>query len=232
MASTGATRGSANAGDAVPARTRGRLPGVPRRGRTLLLMVAGLAVVAPIAAFTPLAVEAWQKDVFAWDEEVSKSIHAYENRETILDDYVDPLDVVLSRSVQPLGLLVVLVVIAALLAHGHRRAALFVALGVAGSAVLGLILKEVFERPPVDPGGHGYSFPSGHAIRSMAAVAALTVVAWPTRWRWAPSVVGAIVVAVKPPLEVLTLPRLPAQTQLLRAMLPLPTAPLQLEVTL
>jgi membrane-associated phospholipid phosphatase len=170
--------------------------GPPRRSRALPLLVAGLSVAVPIAAFVPLALQAWRKDVFAWDKDVSQAIHAYENRETILDGRVDPLGVVLRSPVQFLGLLVVIVVLGMLLARGRPRAGLFVALGVGGAAVFGLILKGLFERPPVDPGGEGFSFPSGHAMRSMSAAATLSIVAWPTRWRWAAIVAGAVAVSL------------------------------------
>jgi membrane-associated phospholipid phosphatase len=159
------------------------------------LIVAAL-VVASLLAFAPLAAQAWEKDAFAWDREVSEGIHAYENEETILDAYVDPFDLVLKPPVQLLGLVVVIVVVAALLRKGRRRPAAFVALGVGVVVVLGPVLKEVFARPSIDPDGTGDTFPSGHAIRSMAAATSLAVVAWPTRWRWSTAVVGAIVVVL------------------------------------
>jgi membrane-associated phospholipid phosphatase len=163
----------------------------PPPARRRALVVAAL-VVTSLAAFAPLAVQAWQNDAFAWDVDISEAIHAYENEDTILDTYVDPFDLVLKSPVQLLGVLVVIVVLAALLRQGRRRAAVFMALGVGGIAVLGPILKEVFARPSIDPDGGGDTFPSGHAIRSMAAAAALAVVAWPTRWRWGAAVVGAL----------------------------------------
>lgn len=176
-----------------PQGTRGRAVARAARRRPVALAVA--LVVVSLAAFVPLAVEAWQKDAFAWDENVSEWIHAYENEETVLDAYVDPFDLVLDRWLHLLGAVVVAVVFAALLRRGRRRAALFVALGVGGAIVLGAVLKEVIARPNIDPPGDG-AFPSGHAIRSMAAAGALAVVAWPTRWRWPVSLAGAVVVVL------------------------------------
>jgi membrane-associated phospholipid phosphatase len=173
-----------------------------RRGRAVAraahrpsVAIAVSLVVASLAAFVPLAVQAWQKDAFAWDEDVSQWIHAYENEETVLDVYVDPFDLVLDRWLHLLGALVVAVVFAALLRQGRRRAAIFVALGVGGMIVLGPVLKGLIARPSIDPPGQDV-FPSGHAIRSMAAAAAFAVVAWPTRWRWPVSVAGAVVVVL------------------------------------
>jgi membrane-associated phospholipid phosphatase len=195
MAASGATKGSL-AGDAVPPRASTRLSRVPRRDRKRLLAVVLLGVVAPIGTFLPLALAAWQKHVFVWDRDVSNSIHAYENRTTILDRHLDPFDVVLRSPMQLLGLLVVVAVFAVLLARERRREALFIALGAGGATLLGILLKDLFERPPVEPGGNGYTFPSGHAVRSMGAVATVAVVAWPTRWRWAASVLGTAAVVL------------------------------------
>jgi membrane-associated phospholipid phosphatase len=145
-----------------------------------------------MAAFFALSVPVWQNDVAGWDAAVSKRIHAYENRDTAFDR-VDPFSIVLGLKVQGLGLLVVLAAAAILALHGKGRRALFLVLGVVGAAVLAVVLKDVFERPPVDPNGSGYSFPSGHALRSGAAAIALGVVAWPTRLRWPVAAVATLV---------------------------------------
>jgi membrane-associated phospholipid phosphatase len=163
------------------------------RRRPVGIVVA--VVLASIAAFVPLAVEAWQKDAFAWDTDVSEWIHAYENEETVFDTYADPFSLVLDRWLQLLGALVVAVVVGALLRRRRWRAALFVALGVGGMVVLGPVLKELIARPSIDPPGEGV-FPSGHALRSVAAAGALAVVAWPTRWRWPTVLTGALVVVL------------------------------------
>jgi undecaprenyl-diphosphatase len=67
---------------------------------------------------------------------------------------------------------------------------------VGGILVFDPILKNLFARPPVEPDGSGYTFPSGSAMRSMAAAGSLTAVAWPTRWRWPTALLGALVVAL------------------------------------
>jgi membrane-associated phospholipid phosphatase len=158
--------------------------------------VAIFAVALSLAAFIPHAVTAWAKDVSSWDASISESIHAYENRETFLDGRVDVLGIVLRPTAHFFGLLGVLAVAAVLAKQGRWRAGWTLALAVVGATILGLVVKEVFARPPVDPDGTGYSFPSGHAVRTMAAAAALAVVAWSTRWRWAVAIVGALVVAL------------------------------------
>jgi membrane-associated phospholipid phosphatase len=158
--------------------------------------VALLAIALSLVAFIPQAVTAWENDVSSWDESISEALHAYENRETFLNTHVDVLGIVLHPAVQPVGFLVVLAVAGVLAAQDRRRAAWTVVLTVLGATVLGLVAKEVFARPPVDPSSTGYSFPSGHALRTMAAAGALAVVAWSTSWRWSVMIGGAIVVGL------------------------------------
>jgi membrane-associated phospholipid phosphatase len=82
-----------------------------------------------------------------------------------------------------------------LLALRHRGNALFWAVAMGGTGVLNSGAKLFFrrERPELwlSPAPeHTYSFPSGHAMGSMALVAALAVLAWPTRWRWWAIILG------------------------------------------
>jgi len=75
-----------------------------------------------------------------------------------------------------------------LLAWLHRlREALFLAIASAGSLVLNEVMKLIFQRPrpqldwaQVLP---DYSFPSGHAMNSVAFYVALAVVLWRVRGR-------------------------------------------------
>ena len=105
---------------------------------------------------------------------------------------------VLDPAGQVLGLLVFVGAVLALALSGYRRAALAFLLAIVGATALGVILKEAIARPPVDPSpdGDGYTFPSGHALRSMALASALVLIAWPTRWRWPVAASGAIAVAL------------------------------------
>jgi membrane-associated phospholipid phosphatase len=147
----------------------------------------------------PLAVDAWNGKVASWDESVSQRIHAYENRETILNSRVDVLGAVLHPGVQVLGLFVVSAAAVALRARGDGRRAMLLLVAVIGAAAVGVILKGVFAQPalgPDDVRGSGFEFPSGHALRSMAAAAAFAVVAWPTRWRWLVLLAGIATVLV------------------------------------
>lgn len=90
--------------------------------------------------------------------------------------------------------------IAGLLALRRRwRDALLFSLAMAGAA-LDPLLKLLFERPrprlwPDAPAFQGSSFPSGHAMSAATFVAALAVLAWPTRWRVPTIAAGALALA-------------------------------------
>jgi len=169
-----------------------RRPELPPAGG---VVVAALAAASSVGLFVLLAVPVVRDDVSNWDAAVSEWIHSFENRDTPLDE-LDPFSLVLDPVVQALGLLLVLAIVGLLVRRGEARQALFLGAGVVGAAVLGLVLKEAFARPPVDAGGSGYSFPSGHAVRSLAAAAALGVVAWRTHHRRRVAIAGAAVVVL------------------------------------
>jgi membrane-associated phospholipid phosphatase len=156
----------------------------------------GLATVVSTVAFLVLAFQAWNDHVFTWDSRLSRAIHGLENRSGFWNRHIDPFELALALKVQVIGLALVGVVVVLLVARGRRRDALFVAVTLTGAAITGALLKPVIALPPVDPDGSGYSFPSGHAVRSMAVVGPLVVIAWTSRWRWAAIVVGAAVVGL------------------------------------
>jgi membrane-associated phospholipid phosphatase len=108
----------------------------------------------------------------------------------------DVLDFILHPVVEAAGLLVVVCVLLVLTARRRLRLALMIAIAVGGTFVFEPILKNLFQRPPMNPDAAGYSFPSGTAMRSMAAAAALTLVMWPTRWRWPTTLLCAFVVGL------------------------------------
>lgn len=71
----------------------------------------------------------------------------------------------------------------------QMRRGLFAGLAVGGSAALNLAAKPLFarDRPTLWESilpESSYSFPSGHAMGSMALVCTVLVLAWPTRARW------------------------------------------------
>lgn len=74
--------------------------------------------------------------------------------------------------------------------------ALYWALATGGAALLNQLAKHTYARarpdlwPPLAP-ETSFSFPSGHAMQSMALATALLVLAWNTRWRWPVLLAGA-----------------------------------------
>lgn len=75
------------------------------------------------------------------------------------------------------------------------RDALFWGLAVGGAGLLNAGAKHTLERARPDlwqsiAPETTYSFPSAHAMQTMALAAALLVLAWPTRWRWPTLMVG------------------------------------------
>jgi undecaprenyl-diphosphatase len=88
------------------------------------------------------------------------------------------------------GLMVIVVGTVVALARAGRGAdALFLGVAVAGAEVITRVAKPIVARPRPELWEHGYpasgyAFPSGHTTSSMALAAAVTVLAWNTRWRW------------------------------------------------
>jgi membrane-associated phospholipid phosphatase len=157
----------------------------------LVSVVAGTLV-----AFALLAAPVRDGRVAEWDESLSEAVHGAEEEGSLAASGIDPLDLAVRPAVDLVGGLALVGLAAVLIARGRSRAAVFLAAAAVGVLLLAPVLKELFERPPLHEEGDGYSFPSGHAMRSMAAAAAVVLLAWPTRWRWPIAIVGSGVVAV------------------------------------
>ena len=83
-----------------------------------------------------------------------------------------------------------------LLTRRHVARFSFFALSMLGSWLLSDVTKRLFgrERPVLWPSPApetSFSFPSGHAMGSMALAVSVAVLAWHTRYRWAAVVGGA-----------------------------------------
>src|SRR2546423_2624909 len=164
------------------------------RARRVPLLALFLGVLAPLWAFGALAEDVWQREGFAWDAPILLAIHRVATPEP------DRLAVAVTmvggaRGMAPMCLLA----LGVLLARRRWRAATFVALAYGGAVALDALAKAAFRsaRPHlwVSPAPEtGYGFPSGHAMGSMALLAALVILAWPTRGRWLALLVGAAAV--------------------------------------
>jgi membrane-associated phospholipid phosphatase len=91
------------------------------------------------------------------------------------------------------------VIFAILLWRGRRHAATFWVFAVGGAALINLAAKAFLARTRPEPWlsmapETTFSFPSGHAMGSMASVTALVILLWPTAWRWPAIVLGVLFV--------------------------------------
>jgi len=82
-----------------------------------------------------------------------------------------------------------------LAARRRRGDAFFWGLAVGGAALLNVAAKYSFGRSRPDywlsiAPETTFSFPSGHAMQTMALVAALVVLVWPTKARWPVLILG------------------------------------------
>lgn len=162
------------------------------RARWKLLLLLFFGVGLPLVAFGDLAEDVYERGGIGWDEPILRWVHHHSTpgrdaTMTFISDIGHLYGVV------PLAVLIVV----ALLVARRRGNALFFAVAMVGAGTLNKGAKMFFRRDRPDlwlspSPEHTYSFPSGHSMGSMAFVAALAVLAWPTRWRWWAIVLGGV----------------------------------------
>ncbi len=158
----------------------------------LMLLFAG--VLLPLIALGVLADVIVGHHNLPWDNAVLLWVHAHAS------PALDTLMILLAQLGYIYGVLPVDIVIVLLfIAFKRWGDALFFGIAVGGAQILDLLGKAFFHR--VRPAlwvsltpEHSYSFPSGHAVASMALVAALSVLLWPSRWRWVALLLGGLFV--------------------------------------
>ena len=177
-----------------------RLPGAARhvarfvwthRGRFLLLF---LGVLLPLLALGELAEHVVKREAFYFDEPLLRAAHrlASQHRDTFM--------LLVTKVGYAYGVIPLAIVLPVLFALRQRmRDALFVALTMGGTSLLNIGAKAFFgrERPKLWVSlapERTFSFPSGHAMGSMALATALVVLAWHTRWRWPAVLLGTVFV--------------------------------------
>ena len=161
------------------------------RWRVLLLF---LGVLIPLSAFGDLAEDVWRQERLAWDVPILLFVHSYAT------PALDRVMLFFSRVGYRYGVVPVdLALLLFLLMRRRWGDSLFFGVAVGGAAALNLVVKQLFGRvrpalwPSLAP-EKTFSFPSGHAMGSMALVAALVVLSWPTRWRWPVLILGSLFV--------------------------------------
>lgn len=164
------------------------------RRRALLALF--LTVLVPLAIVGQLADEVWEGEGLPFDRPILEWLHGHAT------PGLDRIMLFVSEAGAPRPMVVLFVAILALLLVRHRRGdALFFAIAVAGAMLINFVAKLTFGRARPDlwislAPETDYSFPSGHAMGSMAVVAALVALAWNTRWRWPVAVLGGLFVAL------------------------------------
>ena len=154
---------------------------------SLALLFAG--VLLPLLGFGYVAYGVTSGSPFDFDRAVLLALHRFArgdlDRAMIFFSHVGSWRGVLPVDVAVLG---------ALVARRHARDAWFWIVAVGGASLLDQLAKNLFARTRPDlwtsvAPETTLSFPSGHAMQTMALVAALLVLVWPTRWR-VPLLVG------------------------------------------
>ena len=171
---------------AGPAETppRDRSFSAATRGRLGLLALLFAGVLLPLWLFAELADEVHGMEAMVFDDALLLRLHAWTS--PFWDRFFTWFSLAGYRyGVIPLDIAISL----ALLALRRWREATFAIVAFAGSALLNLATKQVFQRPrpalweSIAPEAT-FSFPSGHAMGSMTLAAVVALLAWNTRWRW------------------------------------------------
>jgi membrane-associated phospholipid phosphatase len=149
-----------------------------------LVAVVALGFVAPLALFAYLAVNVVRTGHMGWDHEAARLAHS-----AVLATPIPREALRLFGEPEVSGFLVLIAVALALLVRGGRAYAGFWIAALGSVFILDPFLKELFRRP----GTSGeYSFPSGTAIFSAVAVAAIVAAMPRGRLRLAVAFSGAI----------------------------------------
>lgn len=173
---------------AVPLRTR-ILPWLRVHRVRLLLLFIGVLV--PLWVFGALAEDVLEQERFFFDDPILLFLRSYTTA------WLDNVMLFFSLIGYRFGVVPADLIVLAIFVQRRRWAdALFWVLAVGGAALLNLLAKRSFGRPRPDlwlsiAPETTYSFPSGHAMGSMALAMAVIVLAWPTRWRW-PALIGGV----------------------------------------
>jgi undecaprenyl-diphosphatase len=160
-----------------------------RHFATLSMLFAG--VLLPLLLFGTVAGEIIEKKPFSFDDPLLMFVHGHATPR--FDSLMYFFTTAGSAFVMaPL----VLAVFGFLMRQGKRTPATFLAVSVCGAWLINFLSKQAFGRVRPDlwvsiVRETTYSFPSGHAMSSMAVATALTFLLWKTRWRWMALVAGA-----------------------------------------
>jgi undecaprenyl-diphosphatase len=147
------------------------------------LIVAFLAFMLAASGFTFIAHKIREGDTLHFDTSVLLLIHRHAS--PLLDHTMIAITNIggLAGTVSMTALIV-----GVLWVRRRKVAALMVACGVGGAAVISVVMKSLFDRTRPDLWAQlvhetSFSFPSGHAMASAALALSLMAVFWRTKWR-------------------------------------------------
>jgi membrane-associated phospholipid phosphatase len=162
-------------------------------GRLALLFIG---VLLPLMLLGAAAEDVVEKEAFSFDQPILIFAHSHAS------PFLDALMYGATQAGSALAIIPLCAIVLGWLWHAGRRSdAGFWLLAVGGAAAINFLAKQGFAR--VRPAlwiSHieetTYSFPSGHAMASMALAAAVCVLLWPSRWRWLALSCGVVFVAL------------------------------------
>jgi undecaprenyl-diphosphatase len=139
----------------------------PARFFTATVLLTLVACVLALLLFGVLSEEVFEGDAAQFDEQVRSTVHSFATPE------VTTAMKLVSFVGSPVFLTPLFVVIfAAFFLTGWRRAALWLAIAMAGATLLDVTLKLSFHRLRPSPffgnAPHSYSYPSGHALGALS----------------------------------------------------------------
>ncbi|WP_205370783.1 phosphatase PAP2 family protein [Thermoleptolyngbya sp. PKUAC-SCTB121] len=146
-----------------------------------------LGVGLPLAGFGLLGFGVWKLGNFLWDEPILQAVHGAST--PALDRIAQGMTRLGSPWILPplAGLMAI-----ALVPLQRWRSLLYVVLSLAGSTLINISLKDLWKRARPflwesgAPRPHDFSFPSGHAMTSVAIGVVLLILLGASRWRpWA-----------------------------------------------
>ncbi len=164
------------------------------RAHRFRLSILFIGVFAPLYLFGELADEVIEREIFAFDRPVLLFMRDHAT------PFLDSVMLFFSQAGSGLVLGTIdAVIFSVLVFRRHLGKAVFWSLAVGGAALLNVAAKHVFVRTRPDlwlsiAPETTYSFPSGHAMQSMAFVAALLVLGWQYRWIWWVAALGGMFV--------------------------------------
>ena len=160
-----------------------------RRHYLKLLILFG-GVLLPLYLFGTIAEDVIEQEILPFDKPILLFVHSHANA------VLDAVMIFVTRAGSAAALLPLDVLIfVCLLRRRERMRAVFWVLAVGGAALLNTLAKHGFARIRPDfwvsvlP-ETTFSFPSGHAMQSMAVVTALAALTWVRPWRWIVAPVG------------------------------------------